>query len=141
MQDIKLIMPTVLILLFTIFIMVTVIPYAFSSGMTDINNSKNNQIHPCSVIYSTTANLYYTPKATALQQRPASRGLISRHFLPPPPIFPPFYVPAIFFPPFCFPAILFSAILFSRIFWLSPVHLSFFYIPSCCVQLSSNCKL
>ena len=31
-QDIKLIMPTVLILLFTIFIMVTVIPYAFSSG-------------------------------------------------------------------------------------------------------------
>eukprot|EP00090_Calanus_glacialis_P009737 TRINITY_DN18134_c0_g1_i1.p1 TRINITY_DN18134_c0_g1~~TRINITY_DN18134_c0_g1_i1.p1 ORF type:complete len:101 (-),score=29.34 TRINITY_DN18134_c0_g1_i1:89-391(-) len=30
-RDIKLIMPTVLILLFTIFIMVTVIPYAFSS--------------------------------------------------------------------------------------------------------------
>ena len=29
--DIKLIMPTVLILLFTLFIMVTVIPYAFSS--------------------------------------------------------------------------------------------------------------
>jgi hypothetical protein len=36
-QDIKLIMPTVLILLFTIFIMVTVIPYAFSSGMTNIS--------------------------------------------------------------------------------------------------------
>ena len=30
-QDIKLIMPTVLILVFTIFIMATVIPYAFSS--------------------------------------------------------------------------------------------------------------
>jgi len=30
-NDIKLIMPTVLILLFTLFIMVTVIPYAFSS--------------------------------------------------------------------------------------------------------------
>jgi hypothetical protein len=30
-RDIKLIMPTVLILLFTLFIMVTVIPYAFSS--------------------------------------------------------------------------------------------------------------
>ena len=29
--DVKLIMPTILILLFTIFIMVTVIPYAFSS--------------------------------------------------------------------------------------------------------------
>ena len=29
--DVKLIMPTLLILLFTIFIMVTVIPYAFSS--------------------------------------------------------------------------------------------------------------
>ena len=31
MQDIKLIMPTALILIFTIIIMVTVIPYAFSS--------------------------------------------------------------------------------------------------------------
>ena len=31
MVDVKLIMPTVLILLFTLFIMVTVIPYAFSS--------------------------------------------------------------------------------------------------------------
>merc|ERR1719410_3346792 len=31
LQDVKLIMPTLLILLFTIFIMVTVIPYAFSS--------------------------------------------------------------------------------------------------------------
>ena len=30
-NDIKLIMPTLLILLFTIFVMVTVIPYAFSS--------------------------------------------------------------------------------------------------------------
>merc|ERR1712012_366511 len=30
-RDIKLIMPTVLILLFTLFVMVTVIPYAFSS--------------------------------------------------------------------------------------------------------------
>ena len=30
-KDIKLIMPTLLILLFTIFVMVTVIPYAFSS--------------------------------------------------------------------------------------------------------------
>ena len=30
-QDIKLIMPTVLILLFTLFVMVTVIPYAFQS--------------------------------------------------------------------------------------------------------------
>jgi hypothetical protein len=30
-RDIKLILPTVLILLFTLFIMVTVIPYAFSS--------------------------------------------------------------------------------------------------------------
>ena len=31
MADVKLIMPTLLILLFTLFIMVTVIPYAFSS--------------------------------------------------------------------------------------------------------------
>merc|ERR1719402_149855 len=31
LTDVKLIMPTVLILLFTLFIMVTVIPYAFSS--------------------------------------------------------------------------------------------------------------
>ena len=31
MTDVKLIMPTLLILLFTVFIMVTVIPYAFSS--------------------------------------------------------------------------------------------------------------
>ena len=31
LNDIKLIMPTLLILLFTIFVMVTVIPYAFSS--------------------------------------------------------------------------------------------------------------
>ena len=30
-MDIKLIMPTVLILIFTLFVMVTVIPYAFSS--------------------------------------------------------------------------------------------------------------
>ena len=30
-QDIKSIMPTVLILIFTLFIMVTVIPYAFSN--------------------------------------------------------------------------------------------------------------
>merc|ERR1719419_1991002 len=31
LQDVKLILPTLLILLFTVFIMVTVIPYAFSS--------------------------------------------------------------------------------------------------------------
>jgi hypothetical protein len=42
-QDIKLIMPTVLILLFTIFIMVTVIPYAFSSG-TAISKIMNKVI-------------------------------------------------------------------------------------------------
>ena len=30
-RDIKLIMPTVIILIFTLFVMVTVIPYAFSS--------------------------------------------------------------------------------------------------------------
>ena len=36
-KDIKLIMPTLLILLFTIFIMVTVIPYAFSSVIKQLN--------------------------------------------------------------------------------------------------------
>ena len=35
-RDIKLIMPTVIILIFTLFVMVTVIPYAFSSVIKQI---------------------------------------------------------------------------------------------------------
>jgi hypothetical protein len=114
-QDIKLIMPTVLILLFTIFIMVTVIPYAFSSGITNINDNKTwSKFILHAVTDSTTANLYYTSKATALQQRPASRGLISRHFIPPPPIY--------------FPAILFSRHFVIRHFVFSPIYFPAFFV-------------
>ena len=56
-MDIKLIMPTVLILLFTVFIIVTVIPYAFSSVIKQLQavwaqeESKRKWIYACFNFY------------------------------------------------------------------------------------------
>merc|ERR1711953_1270301 len=56
LTDVKLIMPTVLILLFTLFIMVTVIPYAFSSVIKQLQavwalEEQSNQFYPFGQFY------------------------------------------------------------------------------------------